>query len=133
MIIEIPDDNSIVKWKKNDKDEWASAEISDLIKAYEKRPQGDLISREALKAKMYEADAEAIDYEMLVAMYEKLVNDAQAVEPERPQGEWVYRQEWFEDEEKPRMAWGCNLCGHSIKSVHEKLNFCPNCGAQLRS
>lgn len=41
---------------------------------------GDLISREALKAKMKEADAEAIDYEMLVAMYEKLVNDAPAVE-----------------------------------------------------
>ena len=35
MIIEIPDDNSIVKWKKTDKDEWKSAEISDLIKVYE--------------------------------------------------------------------------------------------------
>lgn len=48
MIIEIPDDNSIIKWKKNDKDEWKSAEISDLIKAYEERPKdydnnGDII------------------------------------------------------------------------------------------
>ena len=43
MIIEIPDDNSIVKWKYNDKDEWKVAEISDLIKAYE-RPQGEWIS-----------------------------------------------------------------------------------------
>lgn len=43
MIIEIPDDNSIVKWKKNDKDEWKSAEISDLIKAYEERPQSEWV------------------------------------------------------------------------------------------
>ena len=39
MIIEIPDDNSIVKWKYKDNEGWKSAEISDLIKAYE-RPQG---------------------------------------------------------------------------------------------
>lgn len=37
MIIEVPDDNSIVRWKKNDKDEWKSAEISDLIKVYERQ------------------------------------------------------------------------------------------------
>lgn len=86
MIVEIPDDNSIIKWKLNDDDEWKSTEIIDLINAYVGRPRG----------------------------------------------EWVYRQEWFEDEEKPRMAWGCNQCGFSIKSVHEKQNFCPQCGAQLR-
>ena len=42
MIIEIPNENSIVKWKNNDKDEWKVAEISDLIKVYE-RPQGEWI------------------------------------------------------------------------------------------
>ena len=42
MIIEIPDDNSIVKWKYADNEDWQSAEISDLIKAYE-RPQGEWI------------------------------------------------------------------------------------------
>ena len=86
MIVEIPDDNSIVKWKKNDKDDWKSAEISDLIMAYMRRPHG----------------------------------------------KWVYRQEWFDDEKEPRMAWGCNQCGRSIKSIHEKQNFCPNCGAEMR-
>lgn len=35
MIIEISNENSIVKWKNDDKDEWKVAEISDLIKAYE--------------------------------------------------------------------------------------------------
>lgn len=42
MIIAIPNENSIIKWKNNDKDEWKYAEISDLIKAYEK-PQGKWI------------------------------------------------------------------------------------------
>ena len=41
MIIKIPDDNSIIKWKKNDKDEWKYAETSDLIKAYEERLKSD--------------------------------------------------------------------------------------------
>ena len=35
MIIEIPDGNSIVKWKYKDDEEWKRAEIYDLIKAYE--------------------------------------------------------------------------------------------------
>lgn len=43
MIIEIPNENSIIKWKNNDKDEWKSAEISDLVKAYE-RPKGEWLS-----------------------------------------------------------------------------------------
>ena len=38
MIIEIPNENSIVKWKNDDKDEWKVAEISDLIKVYEHAP-----------------------------------------------------------------------------------------------
>ena len=40
MIIEIPNENSIVKWKNDEKDEWKYAEISDLINAYE-RPKGE--------------------------------------------------------------------------------------------
>ena len=40
MIIEIPDENSIVKWRYNSTEEWQSAEISDLINAYE-RPKGE--------------------------------------------------------------------------------------------
>ena len=41
MIIEIPDDNSIIKWKYKDTDDWTTTEILDLINAYaERRPQG---------------------------------------------------------------------------------------------
>ena len=41
MIIEIPDDNSIVKWRYKDNEDWKSAEISDLIKALRERPKGE--------------------------------------------------------------------------------------------
>lgn len=47
-------------------------------------------------------------------------------------GEWIHREELFDDEEKPRMVWGCNKCWFSIKSIHDKRNFCPNCGAIMR-
>lgn len=42
MIIEISDDNSIIKWKYKDTGDWTIAEVSDLIKAYEeRRPKGE--------------------------------------------------------------------------------------------
>ena len=55
MIIEIPDENSIVKWKNDDKDEWKVAEISDLIKAYE-RPQGEWIKTAISGMNCYECN-----------------------------------------------------------------------------
>ena len=39
MIIEIPDEDSIIKWKYSDRDtneKWKFAEVSDLIKAYDR-------------------------------------------------------------------------------------------------
>lgn len=47
MIVEIPDDNSIIKWKAFGEEDWKYAEISDLITAYEKRPQGEWVHRDA--------------------------------------------------------------------------------------
>ena len=44
---------------------------------------------------------------------------------------WVLRKEHFEDEPEPRYVYGCSGCGHSIKSVHERLNYCPNCGRKM--
>ena len=98
----------------------------------------DLISREALKEKMREADAEAIDYEMLVVMYEKLVDNAPTVElkmgrmvngiiipVERPQGEWER-----DDEHSITFdLFKCSQCGFW---GHTHFRFCPNCGAGMR-
>ena len=52
MIIEIPNENSIIKWKNTDKDEWKVAEIYDLIKAYE-RPEGEWVFKDLHNGKTW--------------------------------------------------------------------------------
>lgn len=46
-------------------------------------------------------------------------------------GHWEYREELFDDEENPRMVYGCSECGFNCKSIHDKRNYCPNCGIKL--
>ena len=46
-------------------------------------------------------------------------------------GHWIMHEEWFEDEPKPRMVKACSVCKQSIKSNHDALNFCINCGAKM--
>ena len=146
MIIEIPDDNSIVKWKKNDKDDWKSAEISDLIKTYEKKPQGDCISREALKedfdvAFFYDED----DYKKAL----RIIDNASTVEmnalpkihydrgfiagyekskAERPQGTWLKSG-------NGKTTFFCSECGREIDTKPftrpDNFPFC-HCGADMR-
>jgi len=101
----------------------------------------DLISREALKAKMKEADAEAIDYEMLVAMYEKLVNDAPTVPLPNEQIAW---EQGYEaglaqgKQDRPKGEWKklygnhtyCSKCKKDCEQNH--INFCGYCGADMR-
>ncbi len=60
--------------------------LDTIIKALEGRPQGDSISRSVLKREMQVADAEAIDYEMLVGIYEKLVDNAPPVSDRYDEG-----------------------------------------------
>ena len=70
MIIEIPNENSIIKWKNDEKDEWKIAEISDLIKAYES-PKVTVFAKNASK-------------EEIEDFKQELENVL-----ERPQGEWI--------------------------------------------
>ena len=76
---------------------------------------------------MKEADAEAIDYEMLVAMYEKLVNDALAVEPGRPQGKWLHNS----DRPDNLICSVCNSGWDMWRYESKELKYCPNCGVQM--
>lgn len=135
MIVEIPDDNSIVKWKMNDKDEWKSAEISDLINAYEERQQGDLISRSALKEQVKNEvcevcfdspDERQCSPNCKLCTFKQLIDNAQPVEPERITGEWIplYPRTVGEWEYK------CSNCGH--RGFMHQHNFCPDCGADMR-
>lgn len=50
----------------------------------------------------------------------------------RPKSEWIQREEIFDDEETSRLVWGCKDCGFSLKSIHDKRNYCPNCGAKMQ-
>ncbi len=118
-------------------------------KPYEERPQGDLISREALKDKLTDTinvnditKSEWYEgYTACVQVLSELIDSAQAVETytkddmtreylkgynackdmnERPQGEWK-----MDEYGLPY----CNKCG-----IHPDYtsNFCPNCGADMR-
>lgn len=85
MIIVIPNENSIVKWKNDEKDEWKVAEISDLIKAYE-RPKVTVFAENASK-------------EEIEDFKQELENVL-----ERPHGEWI-----LNEDENPE----CPFCHHS--------------------
>ena len=108
MIIEIPNENSIIKWKNDEKDEWKVAEISDLIQAYEK-PQGEITEEDIQNA--------------IKAGYENGYSMAQA-KYQRLKGKWI-------DAIYTNNGVGvgmCNQCG-----IHKTIdNFCPNCGADMR-
>ena len=101
MIIEIPNENSIVKWKNDDKDEWKVAEISDLIKAYEVDVETQLLGAELHGIKIGYEEAQ-----------KKLI---------RPTGEWVHLSQ----------GDVCNKCHYNTGKYVLGGNFCPNCGAEM--
>lgn len=103
------------------------------IKALKQEPCEDCISRrdaiDAFESCIHELgiDDDPYNYgEMVLG-----VANLPYVTPKEKTGKWIYREELFDDEDKPRMAYGCSICGHSIKSVHEKGNYCSNCGAKM--
>ena len=105
MIIEIPDEDSVIKWKYANED-WKYAEISDLIKAYERPSDEVIIAHERIAYERGVADGYA---EALEEMKDK----------ERPQGEWIFVS---------RNCWKCPYCQ---ELTNEGKNFCPNCGASM--
>jgi predicted RNA-binding Zn-ribbon protein involved in translation (DUF1610 family) len=50
-------------------------------------------------------------------------------ETERPQGEWVYRVNGFSN---MSMEY-CSICNFPTPIYLDKPNFCPNCGAQMKT
>ena len=47
---------------------------------------------------------------------------------DRPQGEWI-KYESPMDYDDGKDAWDCSLCG---AMVGKRMDFCPNCGADMR-
>lgn len=150
MIIEIPDENSVIKWKNNEKDEWKSAEISDLINAYEERPQGELISRDALKEDfnlIASKSATGEWFSIPIKHIKQIIDNATSVEQEvymhgedynffirgykegrkdfeRQKGEWITTRTMTHDGNPY-----CTVCDEE-NIIRSK--FCPNCGADMR-
>ena len=103
MIIEIPDDNSIIKWKAFGEEDWKYAEISDLIKAYEES----------------EVYMNSKDYDLYLEGYKQGKKDF-----ERPRGEWVHRDAQWDT---------CSNCGLGFRDLClDGFKFCPYCGAEMR-
>lgn len=106
-------------------------------------PSGDLISREALKAEFKRSanrvrnwkegalnngnDESAIRADAVLAYLTEvkgIIDNAQAVEPKRPQGKWIKTPDLFRD----RI---CSNCKQQIP--YSKLGkFCVECGADMR-
>ena len=120
MIIEIPDEDSVIKWKYADED-WKYAEISDLIKAYERPSDEVIIAHERIAYERGVADGYA---EALEEMKDK----------ERPQGEWIMQLHNCDGE-----FYTCSVCGRMIRvspyvEDNETLKDYPfcHCGADMR-
>ena len=113
MIIEIPDEDSVIKWKYANED-WKSAEISDLIKAYERPSDEVIIAHERIAYERGVADGYA---EALEEMKDK----------ERLQGEWL-----LVGHNDTVNFYKCSICGYEEHDNFTKhYSFCPNCGAQM--
>lgn len=130
MIIKVLNGNSIIKWKYNDKDKWKYAEISDLIKAYERL-------KDCSDCKRY--DFPYFEIKINKDQLQELVDKAKAeilASIERPHGEWGETEAVIEDDKceeikhvKVYYHIGCPNMGKYLKTTS---SFCPNCGADMR-
>lgn len=104
---------------------------------YEERPQGDLISREAMikafnKAKWSGGDdiPTAIVYDFIedFPAVAESCKELQEVEKETPQGEWIYKE--FDVESGISRSYWCSNCGEPKSQWCD--DFCQRCGADMR-
>ena len=124
MIIEIPDENSEIKWKYTDNEDWKYAEISDLIKAYERPSDEVIIAHERIAYERGVADGYA---EALEEMKDK----------ERPQGKWkLIKANEYENDVNGEYyinTYVCPFCNWEVRTEGEmEYRFCPMCNADLR-
>lgn len=96
--------------------------------------ENDLISRKAA----IDAINNAFDRETLLTGFVRSVavraiSDLPSAQPERKRGEWQEKEDYNGDP-----YYTCTCCGESWYTVSgnnpydEGVNFCPNCGAEMR-
>lgn len=143
LIIEIPEMayDAYKEWHKN---KVATVEQSLIANGipYEEKPQGDSISREALKKWVDDSISQycnqySTDMLNMFGLFKEVIDNAPTVEytfeeafqktvceqrlycPARPQGEWKKLWSTFE----------CPFCDKRV--IGTDLNFCCKCGAKL--
>lgn len=126
MIIQYSDTNeNRIYWQHRRGGEWKTAELDELIEAYERATEpGDLISREqAIKAiedlqDCYNGFSSAYDKACIIGVLEELPSAEKT-------GEWIN----YKDEHR------CSCCGEVITGdwfyEDEAYSYCPNCGARM--
>lgn len=98
------------------------------------KPTGNLINREDLKYTMEFIELTSNTYEEMVNRYKKAIDDAPAVDAivntieVRPTGEWTFEPDII-TLGNPYGSYRCSNC----KNIHsDDVNYCPNCGAQMK-
>lgn len=92
-----------------------------------------LIDADALKDKvadLYTEGEEATEGDKLINNVIDIIDAEEAIKSQRPQGEWIYN-----DYGDGCGNWHCSVCDHMpyyATKYMRFLNFCPNCGADLR-
>lgn len=96
-------------------------------------PDSDTVSRQAVldaifSEPLYESGMKKRDSDIIVpAIYEKI--KALPPSPSRPKGEWIKH---IDDLFPMESTIECNIC-HEEQPLTIDDNFCPNCGADMRS
>ena len=68
------------------------------------------------------------DYQTPLGSLRACVDDAPSLDIEPKRGEWIEQED----------CWQCSVCGDEyvlevgVKPIDAKMNFCPNCGADMR-
>lgn len=116
MIIEMPDDNSIVKWKKNDKEGWKSAEIVDAIKALETL---DDMNYKVYRNENCDRAGKCYDY---IEYHCAGCNGSPVVDCKKCDGYEVGYQAGVKDSERQtdKDEFSCEHCKHKRKPAHEE-------------
>lgn len=97
------------------------------------RPQGDLISREAVKANMKKADEQSDTFEMLVELYEQIIDNAQAIPLPNEQIAWEqgYEAGLAQGKHDKKGEWKVREYIESDGSFRGYDVYCSECGKVL--
>ena len=96
------------------------------LKAYKEKPQGDLISRSALKKAISEKLGIYIDGTFNNRLLFDIIDNAPTVEI--PKGGWI-----LVGHDDTVNFYKCSICGYEEHDNFTKhYYFCPHCGADMR-